>query len=223
MSKIISEENPKITTAQLQQKLKCMEAGHATAKYMKGAEGPEQKPINQICGKKGKMQFHQKRQGPHKDPKQGQKQGQQLYRKGKQPFHKGPTLSAKKLVKAQSNWKPIDPNTCMKCGDTHFRQGFPCPASHFQCKNCNRIGHFTSRCLTKSKTINQINFLEEINSLNAWQAQDYADTFYICQVQGQQQVQQQNTQRVSKYLYVNLPLTARHHHKNRLTFMLILT
>ena len=101
----------------------------------------------------------------------------------------------------------------MKCGDTQHRQGFPCPASCFQCKNCNRIGHFTSRCLTKSKTINQINFQEEINSLNAWQAQDDADTFYICQAQGQQQAQQQNTQRVSKCLYVNLPLTARHHHK----------
>ena len=69
MSKIISEENPKITTAQLQQKLKCMEAGCATAKYIKGAEGPEQKTIHQIHGKKGKMQFQQKRQGPCKDPK----------------------------------------------------------------------------------------------------------------------------------------------------------
>ena len=128
------------------------------------------------------MQFCQKRQGPCKDPNQGQQQGQQFYGKRKQPFHKGPTPAVKKPVKAQSNWKPIDPNTCMKCGDTCHRQGFPCPASHFQCKNCNRIGHFTSRCLTKSKTINQINFKEEINSLNAWQAQGDADTFYICQV-----------------------------------------
>ena len=53
MSKIISEENPKITTAQLQQKLKCMEAGCATAKYIKGAEGPEQQNSHQIHGKKG--------------------------------------------------------------------------------------------------------------------------------------------------------------------------
>ena len=161
------------------------------------------------------MQFHQKRQGPCKDPKQGQQQGQQFYGKRKQPFHKGPTPAAKKPVKAQSNWKPTDPNTCMKCGDTHHRQGFPCPASRFQCKNCSRIGHFTSRCLTKSRTINQINFQEEVNSLNAWQAQGDTDTFYICQVQEQQQAQQQNTQRVSKCLYVNLPLTARHHHKKR--------
>ena len=101
----------------------------------------------------------------------------------------------------------------MKCGDTHDRQGFPCPARCFQCKNCNRIGHFTLRCLTKSKTINQIDFQEEINSLNAWQAQGDADTFYICQVQEQQQAQQKNTQSVSKHLYVNPPLTARHYHK----------
>ena len=103
----------------------------------------------------------------------------------------------------------------MKCGDTIHRQGFPCSSSYFQCKNCNRIGHFTLRCLTKSKTINQIDFLEDIHSLNAWQAQGDADTFYLCQVQEQQQVQQKNTQRVSKHLYVNLPLTARHHHKKR--------
>ena len=101
----------------------------------------------------------------------------------------------------------------MKCGDTHHRQGFSYPANHFQCKNCNRIGHFTSKCLTKSKAINQINFQEEINSLNAWQAQEDADTFYIFQVQEQQQAHCKNTQRVSKHLYVNLPLTARYHHK----------
>ena len=103
----------------------------------------------------------------------------------------------------------------MKCGDTHHRQGFPCSASHFQCKNCNRIGHFTLRYLTKSKTVNQIDFQEEINSLNAWQAQGDAGTCLTCQVQKQQQTQQKNTQRVSKCLYVNLPLTARHHHKKQ--------
>ena len=96
MSKIISEENPEITNAQLQHELKYMEAGPATAKYIKGAKGPEQKTIHQIHGKKGKMQFCQKRQRPHKDPKHGQQQGQQFYGKRKQPFHKGLTPAAKK-------------------------------------------------------------------------------------------------------------------------------
>ena len=35
MSKIISDEDPEITTAQLWKELKCMKAGHATAKYIK--------------------------------------------------------------------------------------------------------------------------------------------------------------------------------------------
>ena len=131
-----------------------MEAGCATAKYIKGAEGPEQQAIHQVCEKKGRIQSWQKRQGPHKEPKQGHQQGQWFYGKRKQPFHKGPTPAAMKQVKAQLNWKPIDPSTCMKCGDIHHRQGFSCPANRFQCKNCNRIGHFTSRCLTKSKAIN---------------------------------------------------------------------
>ena len=111
-----------------------------------------------LC-KKGQMQFQKK---VRKTQEQGQQQGQQFYGKRKQPFHKGPTPATKKPVKAQSNWKPISPSTCMKCGDTHHRQGFPCSASYYQCKNCNRIGYFTSRCLTKAKAINQIEFEKKL-------------------------------------------------------------
>ena len=43
MSKIISEENPKITTAQLWQKLKCMEAGCAVQNTYKGLRDQSKK------------------------------------------------------------------------------------------------------------------------------------------------------------------------------------
>ena len=100
MSKIISEENPEITTAQLRQKLKCMEAGHATAKYIKGTEGPEQQAIHQVHGKKGRIQSRQKRQGPHKEPKQGQQQGQQFYGEKKAALSKRPYTSSQEASKS---------------------------------------------------------------------------------------------------------------------------
>ena len=63
MNKIISEENLEISTAQLWQKLKCMEAGHATAKYIKGVEGPEQKLSTRSVEKRAKCNSAKKRQG----------------------------------------------------------------------------------------------------------------------------------------------------------------
>ena len=41
MSKIISEESPDVTTTQLQNKLKCLEASQATAKYIKSGDAKE--------------------------------------------------------------------------------------------------------------------------------------------------------------------------------------
>ena len=106
MSKIINEENPEITTAQLRQKLKCMEAGHATAKYIKGAEGPEQQAIHQVHGKKDRIQSWQKRQWPHTEPKQGQQQGKWFYGKktalSQRPYTSSQEAS-KSTIKLEAN------------------------------------------------------------------------------------------------------------------------
>ena len=62
MSKIISEEIPKITTVQLQKELKCMEAGHATAKYIKGLRDQSKKLSNRSM-EKGKNAILPKKTG----------------------------------------------------------------------------------------------------------------------------------------------------------------
>ena len=92
MDKIIREENPKITTAQLWQKLKCMEAGHATAKYIKGAEGPEQKTIHQIHGKRAKCNSTKKDRGHVKTQSM-------VSNKANSSMEKGGNPSAKALPK----------------------------------------------------------------------------------------------------------------------------
>ena len=38
---------------------------------------------------------------------------------------------------------------CSECGDSKHVEGFKCPAKKFQCKTCNKCGHFTSLCYKK--------------------------------------------------------------------------
>ena len=42
-------------------------------------------------------------------------------------------------------------NWCTKCGDTAHREGFTCPAKKYQCKVCQKFGHFTSQCFQKKQ------------------------------------------------------------------------
>ena len=52
--------------------------------------------------------------------------------------------------------KKFDPNQAhqrkdrlSKCRDSKHIEGFKCPARKFQCKTCNKYGHFTSLCYKK--------------------------------------------------------------------------
>ena len=38
---------------------------------------------------------------------------------------------------------------CSKCGYSKHVEGFKCPARKFQCRTCNKYGHFTSLCYKK--------------------------------------------------------------------------
>ena len=40
---------------------------------------------------------------------------------------------------------------CWNCCDSKHREGFMCPARKYQCRNCNRYGHFTSLCYRRSE------------------------------------------------------------------------
>ena len=47
--------------------------------------------------------------------------------------------------------KPIqEKDSCSKCGDSKHIEGFMCPTKKFQCKACNKYGHFTSLYCKKS-------------------------------------------------------------------------
>ena len=135
---------------------------------------------------------------------QGQKNNnwQQSQGKRKQPPSETAMPAPKKHFHGhgQQTMK-IDPSTCMRCGDTRHRPGFSCPAAKYTCKACSKVGHFTSRCLTKPKTVNQITQEEESSYFNAWQDDS---SYFICQIQDQKTI--------TKHLYANLPLVQQHHH-----------
>ena len=44
-----------------------------------------------------------------------------------------------------------------KCGDPKHVEGFKCPARKFQCKTCNKYGHFTSLCYKKQSSFKSRN------------------------------------------------------------------
>ena len=43
------------------------------------------------------------------------------------------------------------PDRCKKCGDSQHVEGFRCPVSKYQCKNCHKFGHFSSLCYKKKE------------------------------------------------------------------------
>ena len=70
---------------------------------------------------------------------------------GKQKLYETPESPVTNQVK-----KPYDsrkthkmPHCCNKCGDFINAQGFQCPAKKYQCKVCNKYGHFSSLCYQK--------------------------------------------------------------------------
>ena len=209
MSKIISEESPDVTIAQLRNKLKRFEAGRATAKYIKSGDAKEVHQVKKAKKHKfkpGNKQGH-KPQNAFAQNNQGQKNNtwQQSHGKCKQPSSESTVPPPKKPFQGHGqHTMKIDPSTCMRCGDTRHRPGFSCPAAKYHCKACSKVGHFTSRCLTKPKTVNQITQEEESAYLNAWQ-DDF--NYFICQIRDQKTI--------TKRLYANLPLVQQCHHRCR--------
>ena len=70
---------------------------------------------------------------------------------GKLKMHKTHESPATNQVK-----KPYDnrktnkvPDCCNKCDNSIHAQGFQCPTKKYQCKVCNKYGHFSSLCYQK--------------------------------------------------------------------------
>ena len=61
---------------------------------------------------------------------------------------------ANQVKKSYDNKKPHRAtNHCNKCGDSIHVQGFQSPAKKYQCKVCNKYGHFPSLCYQKEPKV----------------------------------------------------------------------
>ena len=212
MSRIISEEPEDISFETIRQKLKKLESGRATAKYIKGtsASAPasevnftKQQNFKKNNGKKrkkpqGKGAPAAKKQHAEQPPQQQQQPPQQNSRQN-QPSR--PPSGQHQQHQQKPQHQQQQSNQCYKCGDTRHRPNFKCPASQYQCKNCKRYGHFTSLCFKKAESVNLLT--EEQNE------QSFLNTWEINNIQSQPQV------RPPKRLFANLPLVKQHHHSRR--------
>ena len=210
ISKIISEESPDVTATTIRQKLKKLESGRATAKYIKGTntigKDPTVEGVSQVQKQGNLKGKDQKRKGWHKDSNQHSQS-----HPTKRPFKSNP-LQGQPHGQGQKQHKPksqasFDPNICKCCGDTRHRPGFNHPASRFQCKKCQKYRHFTSKCLTKPLSTN-VNTIEEVNAVLAFtksphsvQAKlsddDSLDAMYMCTV---------NTSKLKRHVFADLQL-----------------
>ena len=85
--------------------------------------------------------------------------------KWKDHSHKLRSKSQKRYSSEHKNERPpikkFDPSQthkrdrCSKCGDSKHVEGFKCPSRKFQCKTCNKYGHFTSLCYKKKVLLSQ--------------------------------------------------------------------
>ena len=154
MSKCIAGES-NLTTAEICQRLIKLESSKATAKHITRGAAPVK--VNQVCGKwqhqysnKGKWESQD---GINTTTQQHQQQEEQ--NQGKQNYHprQDDTTPPRKkqmqnVYNTQQNRPRLDPSTCMKCSNTRHKPGFTCPTSQYQCKKCQKYGHFTPCCLT---------------------------------------------------------------------------
>ena len=127
---------------------------------------PTVEGVNQVKKQSNPKGKGQKRKGWHKDSNQHSQS-----HPTKKSFKPNPQ-QGQLHGQGQKQHKPksqayFDPNKCKHCGDTRHRPGFNCPASKFQCRKCQKYGHFTSKCLTKPQSTN-VNTIEEVNAVLAF-------------------------------------------------------
>ena len=78
---------------------------------------------------------------------------------GKQKPYKIPESQATNQVKIPYDSRKIHkiPDCCNQCGDSIHAQGFQCLAKKYQCKVCNKYGHFSSLCYQKKTQVHHKN------------------------------------------------------------------
>ena len=129
-----------------------MESSKATAKHIKQvASNPQALQINLMCHQHTELppsKFQRKHKKPSKSTQDTNKQ--QYYNEEKQ---RGPSVYKK--YEAHTS-----PERCKKCGDSQHIDGFRCPASKHQCRNCHKYGHYSRLCYKKKEAFDKKRSLE---------------------------------------------------------------
>ena len=146
VSKTINDSSinlEKFPTSKVRQLAKIMEASKATAHNIKQvACDPQVAQIN--------LMRHWRTDLP---PSKHKKEQQSL--KSRPPSHKrySSEHNQHQVPPYKKKFNPKGAHTrkyrCSKCGDSKYVESFKCPAMKFQCKTCNKYGHFTSLCYKK--------------------------------------------------------------------------
>ena len=134
----------KFPASKVRQLAKKMESSKATAGH-----------INQVTGDPQAVQINLLRH-QHSEISSGKHKRRKSFVKPKQPSHKNvvnenPQVSSynKKGFYPKNAHKNLD--RCSKCGDSTHVEGSQCPVKKFQCKACDKFGHFTSLCYQRKQ------------------------------------------------------------------------
>ena len=144
------------------------------------------------------------------------KAGTRIRKAIQQRSHSSQTLNKGSYTDKDKNRRNQNLNhTCVNIVETRHRQGFNCPATMYQCKKCQKYGHFNSKCLTKAQNTN-VNTVEEVNAILEFsesphhvQAElsnnDSFDVMYICTV---------NASKPRRHVLANLQLATQSQNQN---------
>ena len=136
----------KFPASRVHQLVKKFESSKATAWHIKQVAGDLQATqINVMRHQRTELStnIHNKKRCPTGKPKQ----------------YKGPKNSASNNIKKSYDNKKLHraSDHCNKCCDSIHMQGFQCPAKKYQCKVCNKYGHFSSLCYQKKTQVHDKN------------------------------------------------------------------
>ena len=205
----------KFHTSRVHQLAKMFKSSKATAWHIKQVAGDQQATqINLIRHQRTELPTdrHNKKRRPTGKPKQ----------------YKGPKNSASNMIKkSYDNKKPHrESDCCNKCGDSIHVQGFQCPATNYQCKVCNRYGHFSSLCYQKNTQVHHKNsdrnpkvhqlhagpMYAQDSTNNCYSEESSSDKSFCLQLQAQSNQAEGKQIPQSVHLITNLAYCLKLHH-----------
>ena len=145
VSKTINDSNINLDmfpASKVRQLAKKMESSKSTAGHIKAvASDPQVVQVN--------LMRHQSTDLPPSKSRQKQNSHKSKSKKRYSSEHTNQRPPFKKFDPSQAHKRR---DTCSKCGDSKHVEGFKCPARRFQCKTCNKYGHFFQLVLQKQSS-----------------------------------------------------------------------